>query len=112
MKKIISLFLCIMMLCASLTSTTTLSNITDVVTSVGGSWIAYFSKGPSDNQRVVARVHKGYDAVSSTWVYSNSSGVSHPYKVAYQGGGYQVALRGRVDDRDQGPIVVGGTFTP
>lgn len=123
MKKFFALLMCAIMLCMSmtsamaatisgtLTSTTTLKNVTPSVVSVGNSWVAAFN-GASASKRVVARVHSSSAAASATWVYSGYSGTAHPYKDEYLGGGYVVVLRARVDDRDEGPITISGSFAP
>lgn len=123
MKKFLAVLLCTMMVCAyatnamaapisgTLTSTTELRNVTSAVESEGYYWTAAFT-GAASNKRVVARVHAGYDAASATWVYSGYSTTSHPYVDEYADGWAMVTLRARVDNRDQGPITISGTFTP
>ena len=73
-------------------------------------WNAPFY-GASDSQRVVIRIYqKGVDVVSSTWVYSGYSSTTHPYKTTFQKKPMKVFLGAKVDDRDEGPITISGTF--
>ena len=64
----------------------------------------------SPTHRAVTRVHDGYNAASSTWVYSGPSTTSHPYKTNYQGAFFDLSYRGRLDDRDSGVLEFHGTF--
>lgn len=130
MKKSIAFIICLVMIislaaCAfasdadatitgTLTSTSVYSNVTPsyaTKTKSSSNWNAPFN-GASDSQRVVARVYKIQDttyAASSTWVYSAYSTTAHPYKANYTGI-FTAFLGAKVDNRDEGPITVSGTF--
>lgn len=133
MKKLIALLVCTMMLISivivSFASPATVSKtLTSTSTYVnalygGGSitrnngykkWNAPFY-GASDSQRVVLRVYQlgnTETVASSTWVYSAYSTTSHPYKAGFQSGSIQVFPGAKIDDRDEGPITISGTFDP
>lgn len=54
--------------------------------------------------RAVTRVHKGYDAISSTWVYEGQEYDRCPYKTNYTGVVDGITFRGRLDNRDSGVL--------
>lgn len=64
----------------------------------------------SPTHRLVMRVYSNGKEASSLWVYENDSGKTHPYKTKYAGGGYPVAVYGRLDDRDSGVLNIAGNF--
>ena len=73
------------------------------------SW-TYYHLTPTN--RAVIRVYTAGDEVaSSTWVYSTPSTKVHPYKKAIAVG-TNVLLKGRMDNRDNGEIIVGGYLHP
>lgn len=128
MKKFFSLLLCAVLLSVSVTgafaqdfgsvhynintdSTTTFQAASSVVTSTGDHWWISITSGTvSDTHRAVIRVHSGYNAASSLWVYSSNNTTLRAYKTAYLGGGFDVQLRGRLDNRDSGTLNIGGYF--
>ena len=98
----------------TLTSTSTYVNVTSpscvVKKDDSTQWNAPFN-GSSASQRVVVRIYKyGEDLVSATWVYSGISYTPHGYKTVYQDVRMDVFLGAKVDDRDEGPITISGTF--
>lgn len=123
MKKFLAMILCAIMVCAvatnamaatisgTLTSTKTFKNVTTTVAIEGSDWTASFT-GASSTQRVVARVHAGYDAASASWVFSGYSTTPHDYKPEYMYTSELITLRARIDTRDVGPITISGVFTP
>lgn len=68
------------------------------------------SSNLSPTHRAVARVHKGTDVASATWVYSGPSAESHGYGVNYQGYKSGLSFRGRLDNRDSGLLEFHGYF--
>lgn len=103
----------------TITSTSTFVNVTpSYATKYAGytKWNAPFN-GASATQRVVVRVYQlnnTSSAASSTWVYSGYSTTNHAYKTAFANlpNDITVFLAAKVDDRDEGPITISGSFNP
>lgn len=75
------------------------------------SWNAPFS-GVSDSQRAVVRIYESGNTspVSSTWVYTETSYITHPYKYSCQTEPLHVFFAAKVDNRDEPPITISGLF--
>lgn len=125
MKKFLALVLCTMMICAVMTmamgeteitwsgsDTENFHSWTTPADSSGGSWHIVWGDNTNiaSDLRAVVRVHCGESAASATWVYSSKSSKYHPYNSGYGYGACEVELRGRLDDRDSGLLIVDGTF--
>ena len=62
------------------------------------------------DHRAVARVHKGVDAASATWVYDGGSSSSHPYYSNAVVGQVTLDFRGRLDNTASGLLEFHGNF--
>lgn len=62
------------------------------------------------DHRAVARVHKGVDAASATWVYDGVSSSPHPYYSNAVVGQVTLDFRGRLDNTASGLLEFHGNF--
>ena len=103
----------------TITSTSSYVNVTSsYATKTAGKtkWNAPFN-GASSSQRVVVRVYQlnnTSSAASATWVYSGYSTTDHAYKTEFAKATEDITvfLAAKVDDRDEGPITISGSFNP
>ncbi len=125
MKKFLALVMATMMICAVMTTAMAETTIewegedtrnfhswTTPADSSGGSWHIVWGENTNiaSNLRAVVRVHSGERAASATWVYSSKSEKYHPYNSGFGYGACKTELRGRLDNRDSGWLIVDGTF--
>jgi hypothetical protein len=125
MKKMFAAFLCVVMLCLSVSSAMASTNFSwygnDTVDfhawgsaekSTGSNWHVTWSWGNmSSSLRAAVRIYAGPgNYASSIFVYSSKSSAYHPYKAGYGNGGAYTYIAGRVDNRDSGTLDVGGIF--
>lgn len=75
-------------------------------------WIVYVDMSTSNlspTHRAVTRVHKGFDAVSATWVYSGENPTARGYNTGTANDVTGLTFRGRLDNRDSGILEFHGT---
>ena len=75
-------------------------------------WIVYVDMSTSNlspTHRAVTRVHKGFDAVSATWVYSGENPTARGYNAGTANNVPGLTFRGRLDNRDSGTLEFHGT---
>ena len=75
-------------------------------------WIVYVDMSTSNlspTHRAVTRVHKGFDAVSATWVYSGENPTARGYNAGTANNVTGLTFRGRLDNRDSGTLEFHGT---
>lgn len=75
-------------------------------------WIVYVDMSTSNlspTHRAVTRVHKGFDAVSATWVYSDENPTARGYNAGTANNVTGLTFRGRLDNRDSGTLEFHGT---
>lgn len=76
-------------------------------------WCASISASRSNlsaTHRAVARVHKGVDAASATWVYAGVDSTYHPYSAGISDRASGLSFRARLDNRDSGTLEFHGNF--
>ncbi len=79
----------------------------------GNYWHVSFNEETSNvtpTHRAVVRIHQGYNAISSKWVYEGQEYDQHPYKTNYTKPLSGVSFRARLDDRDSGILEFHGNF--
>lgn len=77
------------------------------------SWYVSYDLSASNvapDHRAVARVHKGVDAASATWVYDGVSSSPHPYYSNAVVDQVTLDFRGRLDNTASGLLEFHGNF--